>query len=81
MAATVLAAVVAGALHAGSGASAGPTPDLHTVDRGESLWTIVADHYPSSEDPRVLVEEVRDANDLEDYVVRPGDTLELPAAS
>ncbi len=80
LAATVLAAAFAGALHAGSRAGAEPPPALHTVATGDTLWSIVAEHYPPSEDPRVMVEEVREANSLEGYVIRPGARLELPAA-
>ena len=79
MAATVVAAAIAGSLYADSGASAVSPPELHTVARGETLWSIVTDHYSHSEDPRVLVEEVRDVNDLDGYLIQPGDRLELPA--
>lgn len=79
--AAVLAAAVAGALHAGAWAGAEVQPVRYTVVRGDTLWSIVADHYPPSEDPRVAVEEVRDANGLEEgYLIRPGTRLELPAA-
>ena len=80
VAATVFAACVAGSLYASSGASAGAPPELHVVSSGESLWSVVSEHYPPSKDPRVIVEQVREANDLGGYVIQPGDKLELPAA-
>lgn len=80
LATTVLAAAVAGALHAGSWAGAEAPPVRYTVAPGDTLWSIVAEHYPPSEDPRVMVEEVRDENGLEGYLIRPGARLELPAA-
>ncbi len=79
LAATVVAAVFAGALHAGSGASAESPPVPHIVVAGETLWSIAADHYPPSEDPRVAIEEIREANGLEGYRIHPGTSLELPA--
>ena len=79
LAVTVVAAVLAGALHAGSGASAESPPVPHTVVAGETLWSIAVDHYPPSEDPRVAIEEIREANGLEGYRLHPGTRLELPA--
>ena len=79
LAATVVAAALAGALHAGSGASAESPAIPHTVIAGETLWAIATDHYPPSEDPRVAVEEIRDANGLEGYRIQPGTRLVLPA--
>lgn len=79
LAATVVAAVLAGALHAGSGASAQSPPGSHTVVAGETLWSIASERYPPSEDPRVAVEEIRAANDLEGYRIQAGENLVLPA--
>ena len=79
MAVTVVAAALAAALHAGSGASAEAPPAPHTVVAGETLWSIAAEHYPPSEDLRVAVEEVREANGLEGYRIHPGTRLLLPA--
>ena len=79
IAATVVAAALAGALHAGSGASAESPPVPHTVVAGETLWSIAAEHYPPSEDLRVAIEEIREANGLEGYRIQPGTRLELPA--
>lgn len=79
LAVTVIVAAVAGMLHAGSGASAGPPPTPHTVSEGETLWSIATNYYPPSEDPRVAIEEIREANGLEGYRIHPGTRLELPA--
>lgn len=79
LAVTVVAATIAGALYAGSGASAEPPSAPHTVVAGETLWSIASDHYSPSGDPRVAIEEIRDANGLDGYRIQPGMRLELPA--
>ncbi|CAA9410725.1 MAG: hypothetical protein AVDCRST_MAG22-1852 [uncultured Rubrobacteraceae bacterium] len=73
-------AVLAFALYAGGGAGAEPPSVLYTVEPGDTLWSVATGHYPPSEDPRVTVEAIRDANDLPDARIYPGTRLELPAA-
>jgi LysM repeat protein len=72
-------AVLAFALYAGGGAGAEPPAVLYTVEPGDTLWSVVVEHYPPSEDPRAAVEAVRDANDLPDARIYPGMRLKLPA--
>ena len=72
--ATLLSAYILGA---GTG-SADPAPASHTVEPGDSLWSIVTEHYPPTEDPRAKVEAIRQENRLEGYSIRPGMRLELP---
>jgi LysM repeat protein len=50
------------------------------VEPGDTLWSVATEHYPASEDPRVTVEVIREANDLPDAQIYPGARLELPAA-
>ncbi len=64
-------------LGAGTG-SADPAPVSHTVEPGDTLWSIATEHYPPSEDPRAKVEAIRQENHLEGYSIRPGMRLELP---
>lgn len=75
-----VAAVLGFALYAGGGAGAEPPTVLYTVEPGDTLWSVATEHYPASEDPRVTVEVIRDANDLPDARIYPGARLELPAA-
>ena len=72
--ATLLAAYILGA---GPG-SADPAPASHTVQPGDTLWSLVTEHYPPKEDARAKVEAVRQENRLEGYSIRPGMRLELP---
>jgi LysM repeat protein len=72
--ATLLTAYLLGA---GTG-SADPAPASHTVEPGDTLWSIATGHYPPSEDPRTKVEAIRQENRLEGYSIRPGMRLELP---
>jgi Tfp pilus assembly protein FimV len=66
-------------LYANAGADAGTTPVSYTVEYGDTLWEVATGHYPSSEDPRAVIEAIRQVNDLEGYGLRPGMRLELPA--
>ena len=73
-----MAAVLAFAIYAGGNAGAESPPLHHTVEPGETLWEITVEHYPPSEDPRPLIEEIRENNGLAGYDVQPGMDLELP---
>ncbi|MHB1523647.1 MAG: LysM peptidoglycan-binding domain-containing protein [Candidatus Dormibacteria bacterium] len=55
-----------------------PTYSIVTVRPGQSLWVIVASHYPES-DPRQLIPLVEAANHLGSTVIYPGETLRLPS--
>ena len=74
-----VAAVLLFALYAGGGAGAESPSVFYTVETGDTLWSVATEHYPPSEDPRVAVEVIRDANDLPDAEIYPGMRLELPA--
>ena len=65
-------------LYTSVGADAGTAPVPHTVEHGDTLWEIAAEHYPPSEDPRATIETIRRENGLEGYGIRPGMRLELP---
>ncbi len=77
MGALLATLLIAYLLGAGAGA-ADPAPLSHTVEPGDTLWSIATEHYPPSEDPRAKVEAIRQQNSLEGYVIRPGMRLELP---
>lgn len=54
------------------------TYSVVTVRPGQSLWGIVASHYPQS-DPRQVVPLVQAANHLRSAVIYPGELLRLPS--
>lgn len=74
-----VAAVLAFALYSGGGAGAEPPSVFYTVSPGDTLWSVATEHYTPSEDPRVAVEVIREANDLSGARIYPGMRLELPA--
>jgi hypothetical protein len=65
-------------LYTSAGADAGTTPVSYTVQYGDTLWEVTTGHYPSSEDPRAVIEAIRKENGLEGYGLKPGMRLELP---
>jgi len=54
----------------------GPAPSV-IVQPDDTLWSIATRTAPRR-DPFAAVAEIRQINDLEGYVVHPGQTLELP---
>lgn len=77
--ALLVAAILSFALlYAGGNAGAESPTIHHTVVPSETLWEITVEHYPPSEDPRPIIEEIREINGLEGYDIQPGIALELP---
>ena len=76
--ALLVASVFAYALYAAAGADADTEPVTYTVATGDTLWEIATEQYPPSEDPRAMIEAIRQENALEGYLIQPGMSLELP---
>ncbi|MGB3682354.1 MAG: LysM domain-containing protein [Rubrobacteraceae bacterium] len=72
-------AILAFILYAAGNAGAEAPPIHHTVQPGETLWEITAEYYSPSEDPRPIIEEIREVNSLAGYRVYPGMPLEIPS--
>jgi hypothetical protein len=59
--------------------SSGSGPErVYVVKPADTLWTIAAGHYAG--DPREGIWKLRERNHLGSTVLRPGQTLVLPAA-
>lgn len=80
-AAVSLPVLAASILLASPGAQAGSEagePEVYTVLAGESLWDI-AEAIAPNEDPRAVIDQIRNSNGLSGAEVFPGDRLVLPA--
>lgn len=74
----VIMATVALFLSTRTGAFAEGPMETYTVSRGDTLWSIAVEEYPTDDDPRLAVSAIQEANDLDDPAIRPGMTLFLP---
>jgi LysM repeat protein len=72
---TTLAALIVWAVAAHSSSSAGK-PQLYTVKRYDTLWSIATSHYGG--DPRGAIYRLEKRNGLVGTTVRPGEKLWLP---
>lgn len=55
---------------------AGPKPRFHTVEAGETLWSIASESYAG--DPRKGIWLLQERNGLEGPTIVPGQRLVLP---
>ena len=78
-----LLAAVAAVLLLGAGFALGargssqPAYTTVVVQPGDTLWSIAAEHYPS-DDVRVRVQSIEQANGLHGPTIEVGQTLRLP---
>lgn len=48
------------------------------VQPGETLWQIANEHYDDSRDIRVVIHDIKIQNNLNNSIIQPGETLQLP---
>ena len=83
---TALVAVLFGAFSLGrsvseaAAPSSRPAQNVVTVERGDSLWTLARRVAPDN-DPRDVVAQIHDLNDLSSAGLVPGQQLVLPVAA
>ena len=76
--AAVVGVVAVAALALASAAHGDTRPASKVVVQpGDTLWSIAAEHYPS-DDVRVRVQDIEQANGLRGPVIEAGQTLTLP---
>jgi LysM repeat protein len=83
---TALVAVLFAAFSLGRSVSeaaapaAAPVQHVVTVEQGDSLWTL-AQRVAPDDDPRDVVAQIRDLNELSSAGLVPGQQLVLPVAA
>ena len=48
------------------------------VHQGDTLWTIASQHRGKGTDIRSLIDQIREANQLDSVLITPGQTLKIP---
>jgi hypothetical protein len=81
VAVAVLATVLAVVLSGGGAVASGTAGDVHfqhvTVAAGENLWQVAEDVAPTA-DPRDVIADIQQLNNLETTQVLPGQSLAIP---
>ena len=80
LAVTVLAAIVVVAVSLTAGSAPAPAPVDVTVAPGDTLWSIATEAAPDR-DPRVVIQEIRQLNDVSGEVLPIGVVLRVPASA
>lgn len=79
LAAALLAAMIW--LTGGKGVQYAVENKYHVVGDGQTVWGIATKYFPEqnkTRDIRELVHDIRQANNIRDCIIRPGDVLVIP---
>ncbi|WP_246036304.1 LysM peptidoglycan-binding domain-containing protein [Sinomonas susongensis] len=82
LASVLLLAVLSGLIapaHAGDSPASVTHTTQVTLQEGQSLWT-VASQYAPDRDPRVVIGEIVELNNLDSTKVLPGQQIQVPTA-
>lgn len=82
LASMVLLAFITGLIapaHAGDAAPSVTHTRQVTLQEGQSLWTVAAEYAPDR-DPRVVIGEIVELNNLDSTKVLPGQQIQVPTA-
>lgn len=50
------------------------------VGPGDTVWDLARDHGPDGVDLRRIIYAIKEANELDTFVIHPGQTLNIPAS-
>ncbi len=77
--ATILLLIAPGFFSSHAGSIVGEQTYVEViVQPGDTVWDLARQHGPEGVDPRRTAYRIAQANDLEGYVIRPGQTLLIP---
>lgn len=48
------------------------------VEAGDTIWSIAKKHNYYNEDVRKIIHEIIELNNIEDCIIKPGDTIKIP---
>lgn len=48
------------------------------VTTGDSLWSIINNHYGEEHDKRKIVHQIKEINNLDNVILQPGQTIKVP---
>ncbi len=50
-----------------------------TIEKGDTLWSIVKSYQSNEIDPRKMINQIKRINDLKTAVLQPGQTIKIPS--
>lgn len=51
-----------------------------TIEKGDTLWSIVKSFQQNEIDPRKVINQIKKINDLKNVVLQPGQTIKVPSS-